>query len=267
MSLSLQDQFDITDYLALTVGLRYDYRNDLDKHIFTPRVSAVWRITDEHILKAQYAEGFRVPTFFEFYTRQGGENDLSEERIATTEVSYIFHQPAHTGKVTFFYSQLTDMIFPVNADFSNRGEAQSWGVEVEWEQQISKALSWQANFSYVDAWDMRNGNGDRAEDSAGTNWLSNISVFYSPIDQLLFAAHWHYTGPRYKSTEIDVAAKNRLAFTVSTFDIFAKGLSFKLGVQNVLSESEEYINVRQQGSNILDYGNHAVVWTQISYAM
>ena len=147
LSLSLQDQFDITDYLALTVGLRYDYRDDLDKHIFTPRVSAVWHITDEHILKAQYAEGFRVPTFFELYTRQGGQNDLSEERIATTEVSYIFHQTAHTGKITFFYSQVSDMIVPVQGDFSNRSEAQSWGVEVEWEQKITKSLKWQANFS------------------------------------------------------------------------------------------------------------------------
>ena len=266
LSLSLQDQFDITDYLALTVGLRYDYRDDIDEHIFTPRVSAVWRITDEHILKVQYAEGFRVPTFFELYTRQGGQNDLSEERIATTEVSYIFHQPAHTGKITFFYSQLSDMIFPIRNDFSNRSEAQSWGVEVEWEQQISKSLSWQANFSYVDAWDTRTTDGSQQEDKAGTQWLSNISFFYSPIDQVLLAAHWNYTGPR-NSTEIDVAAKNRLAFTLSTFDIFTKGLSFKLGVQNVLSDSEEYINVGRQISNVLDYGNHATVWTQVSYAM
>jgi len=267
LSLSLQDQFDITDYLALTVGLRYDYRDDLDKHIFTPRVSAVWRITDEHILKAQYAEGFRVPTFFELYTRQGGQNDLSEERIATTEVSYIFHQTAHTGKITFFYSQVSDMIFPVQGDFSNRSEAQSWGVEVEWEQQITNSLKWQANFSYVDSWDTRTTDGSQQDDKAAANWLSNISIFYSPIDQVLLAAHWHYTGPRDNPDEIDMDAENRLALTLSTFDIFAKGLSFKLGVQNVLSDNEQYINVGQQNSTVLDYGNHAVVWTQISYAL
>lgn len=266
LSLSLQDQYDITDYLALTVGLRYDYRDDIDKHIFTPRVSAVWRITDEHILKFQYAQGYRVPTFFELYT-QTGQNDLSEERIATTEASYIYTQTAYTGKVTFFYSQLSDMIFPIQNDFSNRSEAQSWGVEFEWEQQITSTLKWQANFSYVDTWDTRTQDGSEQQDQASANWLSNIGLFYQPIDKVLLTAHWHYTGPRDHSEQINLPAENRLAFTISTFDVFTKGLGFKLGVQNVLGDNEQYINVGAQRSNSLDYGNHALVWTQISYTL
>ncbi|NOQ63014.1 MAG: TonB-dependent receptor [Methyloprofundus sp.] len=264
LSLSLQDQFDITDYLALTVGLRYDYRKDIDKHIFTPRVSAVWRVTDEHIIKAQYAEGFRVPTFFELYTREEGQNDLGEEKIATSEVSYIFHQPEHTGKVTFFYSQLRDMIFPVQGDFSNRSHAQSWGVEVEWEQQITERLSWLANFSYVDSWDTRNADGEKQEDSVATSWLSNISLFYRPIDQVLLTAHWHYTGARDKET-LDIPANNQLEFTINTFDVFTQGLDFKLGVKNVIGESEFYINKGLNNDNVMDFGHQTTVWTQLSY--
>lgn len=265
-SLSLQDQYDITNYLALTVGLRYDYRDDIDEHIFTPRVSAVWRVTDEHILKFQYAQGYRVPTFFELYT-QTGQNDLSEEKIATTEASYIYTQTAYTGKVTFFYSQLSDMIFPIQNNFSNRSEAQSWGVEVEWSQQITNYLRWQANFSYVDTWDTRTQDGSKQEDIASANWLSNISLFYQPIDKVVLAGHWHYTGPRDSLEQIALPAENRLAFTISTFDIFTEGLGIKLGVQNTLGISEQYINVGPQDSNVLDYGSQATVWTQISYQL
>ena len=63
----MQDQYDITDRLTVTAGLRFDHRDDLDYERITPRLSAVWRITDQHIFKAQYAEGYRAPTFWEIY--------------------------------------------------------------------------------------------------------------------------------------------------------------------------------------------------------
>ena len=65
--ISMQDQYDITDRLTVTAGLRFDHRDDLDYERITPRLSAVWRITDQHIFKAQYAEGYRAPTFWEIY--------------------------------------------------------------------------------------------------------------------------------------------------------------------------------------------------------
>ena len=62
----LQDRVDLLSNLSLTLGARYDSYSDLDSRL-TPRIAIAWRLSDRHIIKAQYAEGFRPPTFFELY--------------------------------------------------------------------------------------------------------------------------------------------------------------------------------------------------------
>lgn len=264
-SLSLQDQIELTDSLTFTASLRFDHRDDLDREFFLPRLSAVWRVTDEHILKAQYAEGFRVPTFFELYTQTGRLN-LNVETIATSELNYIYHQAAHTGKITLFYSKIDHMLFPEGRSFGNAREAESMGVEAEWEQKLTDELKWQANLSFVDSWDTRTANGSKGEDFSSTSWLSNVVIFYQPIDKVLLAAHWHYTGQRDK-TGLDVAAENRLGLTLNVSDFLTKGLGFKVGLQNVFKNNELDIQARPQGAFVLDYGNKSTVWAQLSYSL
>jgi len=67
-SVFVQDQFDLTSQLAFTAGLRYDNYDDAGESI-TPRIACVFRASERHIFKAQYAEAFRPPAFIEMYSK------------------------------------------------------------------------------------------------------------------------------------------------------------------------------------------------------
>ncbi len=262
-SISLQDQFEVTEDLTITASLRFDHRDDIKEDFFTPRVSAVWRINDEHILKAQYAEGFRAPTFFEFYPNP--QHNLNQETIETTELSYIHHQANYTGKVVFFYSHIDNMIYPFRERFNNDKEAESFGVELEWMQQLTPYFKWQANVSYVDSWDTRNRNNSRSGDPTAASWLSNIALFYKPMEKIMITARWNYVGERNNSTT-DVDAVHRLDLTLNATDLFDSGFSLKLGVNNLFSDQRHHLlNLPVSGATLLDYGNQADVWLQLSY--
>ncbi len=245
-SLSLQDQFELTDLLTITSSIRFDHRDDLGKDFFTPRVSAVWRITDEHILKAQYAEGFRVPISFELFT-SSGRRQLEAETIATSEISYIYHQAEYTGKITVFFSKIDNMIFLQQNSFENTAEAESIGVEVEWEQQLTRQLKWQANLSYLESWDTRTSNRSRIDDLSSTNWLSNLAIFYQVHEKVILTAHWNFTGQRNK-LGFNLDAENRLNLTLNVSNIFTKGLAFKAGIQNVFIENEHETRTSNQSA-------------------
>lgn len=263
-SFSLQDQFEITENVTLTGSLRFDHRGDLDKDFFTPRIAAVWRITDEHILKAQYAQGFRAPGFFELFKPSGEKREIIPETISTTELAYIFSRPNMTGSVVIFYSHVDDMIF-INADgFGNLAEAESMGFELEWKQQLFPFLDWQANLSFVDSWSTRSLSGAKAKDPVSPTWLSNIAVNYRPIDTIIFTALWNYIGER-NNSEIDVQPTHNLDFTLTASDVAIKGFDIRLGIQNVLQSEQVYLTSGPGPTRIQDYGDKALIWTQLSY--
>src|SRR5205823_2233318 len=54
-SATLQDRIDLGERWSVTAGGRFDEYSDVGSR-FTPRLSVVWRASDRHILKAQYAE-------------------------------------------------------------------------------------------------------------------------------------------------------------------------------------------------------------------
>ena len=266
-SLTLQDQIELTDTLTLTASMRFNHREDLQKDFFSPRIAAVWRLSDNHTLKAQYAEGYRVPTFFELYSL-GNKADLKQVTIATSEVSYIYHQADYTGKITLFYSEVEDMITPDRPDFFvNGAKAESFGVEAEWEHQLTDQLKWQANLSYINSSSTRGVDNRENADPASTNWLSNVAVLYRPFDQIVLSAHWNYTGRRLGlGNTLD--PEHSLNLTASVFDVFAKGLDFKLGIRNTLNEDEKYVQTGPLRNNpVIDYQNQALIWAQFSYHM
>src|SRR5205085_4671087 len=121
---------------------------------------AVFRASDRHIVKLQYAEGFRAPTFFELYSTGVANPDLSFEVNKTLEANYVYRSPGTALRATLFYSKVVDMIF-VNvaggaARFGNFREGRADGFELEAEQELTRALKATATLSWVDAMDNRN---------------------------------------------------------------------------------------------------------------
>lgn len=154
-SLGLQDQVALNDRISLILGVRFDHYDDVGS-LMTPRIAALYRLGEHHVVKAQYSEGFRAPTFWELYGSGTSDESLDFEVMGTTELSYIYRRPNAVGRVALYYSEIDDGIFPkAGGGFDNHVDIDSKGVELEWEQKLGEMLRWQANHCLFDAATLR----------------------------------------------------------------------------------------------------------------
>jgi iron complex outermembrane receptor protein len=112
----------------------------------------VWRIDQENILKLQYAQAFRPPTFFELeYARSRG---IEPSTIETFEAGYIFKRPTLQARLVLFLSNLSD---PITFDelapcgFSDTPDVRLEGIDAEYRQNLGPGLKLDADISYIDA--------------------------------------------------------------------------------------------------------------------
>ncbi|MCP4346346.1 MAG: TonB-dependent receptor [Desulfobacterales bacterium] len=154
-SLTLQDEFHITERFILTTGFRYDHYNDLEDN-FSPQLAIVYQLDRKyrHLLKAQYAHSFRPPTIDEMYGNNyamRGNSDLKSETADSFEASYVYRgRKNHTlTRMTLFYSDIKDLIGIENDMRKNCGSASLKGVEFEFAKQVTPVLNLNANISYV----------------------------------------------------------------------------------------------------------------------
>jgi iron complex outermembrane receptor protein len=254
-SIYLQHITGITRDITLTWGLRYDRRHDIcdDKddiaESLTPRISAVCRLADHHILKAQYSEAVRPPCFTELYARGNslieGNPDLEAEHIQSYELAYIYRRAKTVGQITVFYSELKDNIaYPqyantigsVEIQYKNAGDIiKTRGAELELRQELTNALRWGLNLSFSDTEDEE---GCPLEGTA--DWLGNANLLYQPGQNYVFALDYHYTGKRHRSPDDDRAALvpyDTVDFSLNIFNLFAKGVTLRAGIRNLFDSN------------------------------
>ena len=236
LGLTVQDRFSITDALEVTAGARYDDQSDVGVR-WTPRLSLVWRLSEHHILKGQYAEGFRPPTFFELRALgpngSGGINeDLDFEANATTEVSYVYRRPAATGRLTVFDAELNRAYTLDRStgrfDNSRRGSAR--GAEIEWEQHFGGFLTLLANLSTVDTEDSQ---GLAGGSPGASDWLGNLALLYRPLPGLRLGARWRHVGDRVGPGD---DGYDTVDLTVTCDDLGARGLGLRAGVDDLFDD-------------------------------
>jgi len=117
----VEDEWSITDNLALTGGLRYDHHDTFGSH-YSPRAYLVWNTTDTVTLKGGISKGYKAPTLAQLHsgingvTGQGtimtiGSPDLKPERSTNFELGMLFdnHNNFNMG-VTAFYNKFKDKI-------------------------------------------------------------------------------------------------------------------------------------------------------------
>lgn len=262
-SFVLQDQIEIGDRVSATVGARFDDYDDIGSRT-TPRLSVVWRATDSHIFKAQYAEGFRAPTFFELFGRGELIRDLTFEVNSTTEINYVFRRPGMVGRVTVFRSTIDDMIFVSQEGFSNANEARAEGVELEWDQQLSRTMRVIAGLSWVDAEDDRVLGPVRAlrDTPSAAPWLFDVAVIAQPFRDTTVSFHWNWVADRPEPE--GATSFGLLDLTFSRDRFLHENLSFRAGIENALDTSVLYIQPSPQGAFLLDY-EYRTAWAQLSW--
>lgn len=165
-SVYLQDNWNITSTLNLTLGVRYDHYDDFGSTI-NPRTGITWQFTRNTSLKLLYGTAFRPPDFASMYANPEhpvihGNKDLDPEKIKTYEIGiqHRFNKYV-SGSVNYFYSDIEDLISLTSAvegtdrilTYKNHGNAHVHGFEMETRIDISKGNYVFMNYTFQDAQD------------------------------------------------------------------------------------------------------------------
>jgi len=160
----IQDEYKINEKLELTLGLRYDYYNDVGSTL-NPRVALVWSARDDLTAKLIYGRAFRAPSFAELYNKNNpvalGSEDVKPEIIDSTELS-LEHQSSSNwhNSLSLYRYKITEYIrFNPKSlgstvlEAQNTGEQTGYGLEYQTDYKINKDFSLLANYAYVHAKD------------------------------------------------------------------------------------------------------------------
>lgn len=165
-ALYLQDEWNITEDIDLTVGLRHDQFTRFGGTT-NPRVGVVWQFMEDVHLKLLFATAFRAPNFQEMFlinnpARLGNPN-LDPEKVNTYEIGLGFNFTKRIkGNINYFYNRVRDRIILDTArtpdQFENSGGARVIGVEAELKADFGGDNYIFANYTFQDAEETRNRN-------------------------------------------------------------------------------------------------------------
>ena len=206
----VQDQISLAgDRLRLTLGARFDGSTDLFDSELSPRIAAVYDVSDSVVLRAGWSTAFRFPNFNELYQNSWflgadlgfaafpvqifeANPNLQPEEIRTFDLGGEFLlNPSVKLKIDLFRSEVRDFVVlafngaqPTRIRSENHpGEATVLGGELELRWQAGRKLSGLVNWSYQE-----NDQDDALTDSSG----KPFEFVYSPENKLNLAA---YFGP------------------------------------------------------------------------
>jgi iron complex outermembrane receptor protein len=146
-SVYVQDEWQITEHLSTTLGLRGDFHSSVGSAV-NPRLAVVYHPWSSTSFKALYGEAFRAPNVLELYVSQPtagviANPDLEPERIRTAEVLWQqrLSAPLALG-VSVYRSDIRGLIDQVPIEsaspsdnplhqYRNRGRARATGADVE----------------------------------------------------------------------------------------------------------------------------------------
>lgn len=151
-ALYLQDQLKLLDErLILLGGVRYDHNGDFGSQ-WSPSASAAYRFTDIGTkLKANYARGFRAPTFNDLFFPGSSNPNLRPE--VSQEFNAGIEQRLWKDRLQletlFFHREVKDLIVFRGAAPKNVGQAIFDGAEIILQVRLGNGLSFGGNYTYV----------------------------------------------------------------------------------------------------------------------
>lgn len=272
IGLLIQDQFAVNDHLTITTGLRYDDYDDAEDRL-TPRIAAVFRLTPQHIFKAQYAEAYRPPSFMEKYTRiftlpSYVTSELKPETVQTWESGYTYKSRNATLKFTLFYSLLENLIsVDPNANFLyvNKEGGESRGAEIELDWRWDSVLSFFGNVSYIDTEEDQTG-----EEFMDTiHWLGNAGLLYHPAPDIGLSVQYRYVGEQsrvWNDPRNELAGYQTVNIAGTYKNLLIDGFTVRAGISNLFDETVRYpFHVYQSMEDFPQTGRRW--WVSASYEL
>lgn len=245
-ALYAQNVWDATDDITVTVGARYDrFTGDIDNSAISPRLAVVYRLSDNHIFKAQYARAFRPASFAEMSS--ASTDAIKPETVDTVELGYTYRGNSNTLKATIFGSRIKDMITANDITYETQNSTKAgdlYGVEIEYKytsQFFNFGFNQAIYDTHVDQMTfISSGNNHRFIFKSGSfplaaSSMTNIFLTLNPNENYPTTFWYHYTG-----------SKKRKAVYIPLDDTFY----IPFGKDNGSVEAQDYLNITQQIKNI-----------------
>ncbi|MCF6148334.1 MAG: TonB-dependent receptor [Candidatus Kuenenia sp.] len=246
-SVYIQDAWDITDDISLTLGARHDEYNDFGSAT-SPRLGFTWKCMKNATVKLLYGEAFRAPSFLEMFTVNQpailGNEDLDPEIIRTLEMglTYTFNKYVTSG-ISYFNNNVKDLIVLRALDstqetwqYDNFGDAHIQGFEVETKINVSQGNYVFFNYTYQDPED-DHGN----ELPFVAKHKGNIGINAQPCKYINTNLSAFFSGKRYREEDDDRA--DMPSYALVNFSVIGKEFFRTMNVQgtvfNVLDKDYE----------------------------
>jgi outer membrane receptor for ferrienterochelin and colicins len=200
----LQAELHLAERVTLYAGGRYDHYDTFGGS-FSPRVVLVAEPTTGTWVKAMYGRAFRAPGAYELYYEDGNVTqkpalNLQPERLETFELALERRlRPGLRGSLAVYHTRAEHLIGLTTdpADdllvYANGEEAQSTGVELGFEGQITSRLFTRASYAYQQAEE----GPENLRPVNSPRHLVHLSTSLSLLDgRLVPGLEVHYLGPR-----------------------------------------------------------------------
>ncbi|MEA2100494.1 MAG: TonB-dependent receptor [Campylobacterota bacterium] len=207
-SIYLQDEYEVSDALNMTLGARYDAISNAESKP-TFRIGGIYEFSKLAKLRANFAQGFRTPDIREMYMFKQTPNglkvgaeamgyDLQPESTNAYEIGIGGSKNGMRYDVVAFYNQVNNMIANVMGDFNgkaaytfeNIADINTMGVEFSLNYQIMDNLN--ANIFWTELQTENETTGKDLEFQANRSGL--IGFKYEPINDLSLGLNTKYIG-------------------------------------------------------------------------
>ncbi|BCL74788.1 ligand-gated channel protein [Jeongeupia sp. HS-3] len=276
-ALFAEDEYYLTEQLSLTGGLRLDNDERYGSH-WTPRLYAVYKVTDTITVRGGAASGFKAPSLRQTtagycMTSGGGTQkrgslcgnpDLEPETSVTEEIGIRYDAPNGTNaSLTLFNNDFKNKVVsydtgvpdPFNKaltiyKYDNIDKVNIKGVELG--GALPFARDWKVGGNYTYTQSKREGGGEPAFDGGSLDGrpldktpehMANLRLDWTPMEKLNTFARVTYTGKQYWAAFRNGAMNVREASAYTTADLgasytFNKYLTANFTVLNITDEIE-----------------------------
>lgn len=264
-ALFADNEWQIKDDLAVTLGLRYDDNEIFDSHL-SYRVYGVWSVAHNWVLKGGVSTGYSAPKIRAMTpewvqaSRGGdiyGNPDLKPETSLNNEIGvYYTGENNLTAHIIAFYNDFDDKTNlttcpvakcddPNGREYENLDKATVSGVEASISTDISDFLSINAAYTYNDS-EQKSGENKGQPLTQVPMHLGNASLNWQVNDSFSAWAKVTYRGK--DSQPITVNSRSTVAKSLTTMDLggnwkFNDTFTLSSGIYNLFDKAitaEEY---------------------------
>jgi len=216
LSAYAQDEWNITEYLNITAGLRFGQHKEFGQTL-TPKISAMYKLGNFN-LRGTYSNGFKAPTIKELYYHYYatimskykayyGNTDLKAQKSDYFALNIEYQTSRFKASVTGYHNKIRNMIslqtIPTSYEdkllmveetmkYVNLAKGRTYGVDFTFEANLPMNFKMGGGYSYLDA------KGQRTDDETVPDYMKYVYINGTSRHNANVRASWAKSWRKYK---------------------------------------------------------------------